>query len=360
MYSSDNLFLISTPLQLINALEAKMHFQISNDSSVVIVNAYSTNLAPIKVLLANYEWREIYFIEDSVENQKKHEDNLKKKNPILGLKKVFQSSSKFNKLIKQFSVVDALFIGYYLGLENIHFANSVKYRRLILLDDGIATLEVNRRRKANISFTKTWNVEYLFRVLFKKLVLRYKLEHPHSVIFFTSYKIDPSPRDLVEKNEYSEIRRMTKAKESSEEVLFLGQPLSEEMPKILTEDTYLRYLDWIVKYIRPHKMIYIPHRDEDKVKLSRLQKLFNVEIRFIHMPFELYLMQQKKLPKCIVGVITSAIPNCKSIFGDSVDIIAIRIHSKDVINKALLTTVEETYSYFELISDEKLQVISVE
>lgn len=355
-----NLFLITTPSQLINVLEAKEHFQVGHDSSVAIVNAYSTNLEPIKRLLNKTEWREIYFIEDDVESQKKHEENLKKRNPFLSLVKVFQTSSKFRKLIRQFAVVDSLFIGYYLGLENIHFANSVSYQRLILLDDGIATLEVNRRRKTNTSFLKAWNIEFLGRVLFKKLFLGYKLKHPHSVTFFTAYKIEPSPRDFVEVNDYKGIRKRAGQKQLTDEVIFLGQPLSEEMPKILTEEIYLWYMDWVVRYFKPHNIVYIPHRDEDKTKLSRLRNLFGLEIRNTDMPFELYLIKQDRLPYCVVGVITSAIPNCKAIFGESLEIVSVRIRDEHVINKSLLTTIQGTYEYFSSIADEKLKVISVE
>lgn len=354
-----NIFLLSTPSQLINVIEAKKYFSISADSSVAIINAYSTNLILMKELLKQEEWREIIFIEDNAERQKEHEQNLKRGNYLHAIKRVFQQTAKLNKLIEKYSEVKNLFVGYYLSLENIHIVNTVRYEKLILLDDGIATLDVNRRRKNNISFFNAWNIEFLGRVLFKKFILRYKLKHPKSAVFFTSYKIETGPNDSLVKNEYNEIMRLVGSKETSDEVYFLGQPLSEEMPKIVTEEVYFKYIEFVVEKFKLQKMVYIPHRDEDRTKLERLSKTFNISILFNDIPFELFLLKQPKLPRYLVGLITSAIPNCKAIFGDALNILAIRINRSHVINKALIPTVEETYAYFATLEDEKFRIISI-
>lgn len=352
-----NLFLLSTPLQLINVIEAKKHFRISNDSSVAIFFAYSANLTTISKILDKTEWREIYFIEDDVESQKKHEDSLKAGNFLAAIKKVKENHVKIKKLINQFQVVNNLFVGYYLGLENIHFVNSVKYERLILLDDGIATLEINRRRKNDISFLNAWTMEFLAKVLFKKFILGYRIWHPRSVIFFTVYNIVTAPKDYLEKHNYSEIRRLVGKKEKNEEIYLLGQPLSEIKPEILTEETYFNYIAQINERFKPNEVIYIPHRDEDRSKLDRLRKSFNLTIKVLDIPIELFLLQQPKLPKYLIGFITSAIPNCKEIFGESLQLYAIHINSSEIISKSMLPLVEDTYAYFDKISDANFKMI---
>lgn len=357
---STNLFLLSTPSQLINTVEAKLHFNITNESSVVIFNAYSTNLLPIKSILDRSEWREVYFIDDDFESQKRHEENLKGGiNFISSIKRVRENFKKLQALVKQFLVVENLFVGYYLGLENIHFINSIHYKRLILLDDGIATLEINRRRLKRTSFFNTWNIEFFGRTLFKYFILGYKLSHPKSATFFTAYNITPSANDFIIKNTYTAIKRLSLNKIRGEKIYFLGQPLSEEMPKILSEEVYFKYFEYVVHRFGAHNLVYIPHRDEDKLKLERLGKRFGVVIEFINVPFELFLLKQSELPNFIVGIITSAIPNCKEMFGDSFEIIALRINNQDIINKSMVTTVEDTYSYFETLVGSKFKIVSI-
>jgi hypothetical protein len=354
-----NIFLLTTPSQLINVIEAKRHFNISANSSVAIINAYSTNLIQMKELLKQVEWSEIIFMEDDAERQKEHEQHLKNGNRLRAIKRVFQQSAKLKNLIRKYSIVKNLFVGYYLSLENIHIVNKVYYERLILLDDGIATLEVNRRRKNNISFLNAWNIEFLGRVLFKKFILGYKLNHPKSAVFFTSYNIETGPNDSIVNNDYSEIKRLVGHRETSNEVYFLGQPLSEEMPKIVTEEVYFRYIEFVMEKFKSQKVVYIPHRDEDRSKLERLKNAFNISILFNDIPFEIFLLKQPKLPRYLVGLITSAIPNCKAIFGEALNIQAIRINRSHIINKALITPVEETYVYFETLVDGKFRILSI-
>ena len=354
-----NLFLLSTPMQLINVIEAKKHFGISNDSSVAIFFAYSANLTTINKILDKTEWREIYFIEDDFESQKKHEDSLKAGNYLAAIKKVKENYVKLKRLINQFQVVNNLFVGYYLGLENIHFVNSVKYERLILLDDGIATLEINRRRKDGISFLNAWSVEFLLKLLFKRFVLGYRILHPKSVVFFSSYNLVTAPQDLLEKNNYSSIRGLVGNKERTEEVYLLGQPLSEIKPVILTEETYFKYIGHICERFKSNEVIYFPHRDEDQSKLDRLRDSFDLRVKVLDIPIELYLLQQPTLPSYLIGFITSAIPNCKDIFGEGLKLFAIRINSGLIVSKSMLPLVEDTYEYFEKISDDNFKVINL-
>ncbi len=352
-----NLFLLSTPIQLINVIEAKKRFNISTHSSVAIVSAYADNLITIKKILNKSEWREVYFIDQNVESQKEHEANLKAGNFLTAIKRVKQNFKILQSLIDQFSVVNNLFVGYYLSLENIHFVNSVRYEQLILLDDGIATLEINRRRKNNISFLNAWSIDFLAKVIFKKFILGYRIGHPKSVIFFSSYDIVTAPGDHLEKHNYNEIRRLVGKKEKTEDVYLLGQPLSEIKPEIVSEGTYFNYISRIKEYFSSNEVIYIPHRDEHQSKLDRVRESFGLTIKVLDIPIELYLLQQPKLPKYLVGFITSAIPNCKEIFGEGLELYAIRIKSSQIISKSMLPLVEDTYDYFDKISDDNFKVI---
>ena len=354
-----NLFLISTPLQLINVMEAKVELNIPHQNSVAIFLTYSTNLITLKRIIDSSQWKEMYFIDDDIESLKRHEQNFQDRKIFPVLKKALQNISKIKALINKFQHVDSLIVGYYLGLENLHIINKIHYNKLYLLDDGIATIEVNERRKSNISFLKNQSTEFFLKAWFKKNILGYVLDHPKSVTFFTIYDIQVAPRDKIIKHNYAEVKKLIKGLEKTNEVFFLGQPLSEIHPEIISEENYFGYLHRIKKHFNSQDLIYIPHRDENAEKVERLKELLDIPIRRIDLPVELYLLNQIKKPSVISGFITSALPNCKEIFGDELEIVAVRISGDKIISKTMLSMIDNTYTYFEKIAGSNFRVLSL-
>ncbi|MEO5603137.1 MAG: hypothetical protein ABIR06_19600 [Cyclobacteriaceae bacterium] len=355
-----NLFLISTPLQLINVIEAKRELNIPDEHSVAIFITYSSNLITLKKIINGSQWKEMHFIDDDIESLRKHEKNFKNRKILPVIKKAIANLAKIKSLIRKFKEVDRLIVGYYLGMENLHMMNNIRYKSLYLLDDGIATIEVNERRKNNTSFLKNQSIEFYLKTWFKKYIFGYKLSHPTSVNFFTIYDIAVGPNDSIVKHNYTEVKKLIKGLEKTDEVFFLGQPLSEIHPEIVTEETYLHYLREIKKYFSKSNLVYIPHRDELPDKCSRIEKTLSIPIKRLDLPIELFLLNQIKKPCLLSGFITSALPNCKEIFGDELEIIAFRINPQKVISKTMLVMVENTYAYFEKISNNKFKVISID
>ena len=354
-----NLFLISTPLQLVNVLEAKRELKISDESSVAIFLTYSSNLISIQKIIDRSQWKEIYFIDDDIESLRKHEENFRTRRLWPVLKKAVANYQKIKSLIKQFREVDALVVGYYLGLENLHIMNNIRYNSLYLLDDGIATIEINERRKKNISFLQHQSTEFYLKAWFKKYILGYDIKHPESVTFFTIYDIEVSPRDRLIKHNYREAKKQIKGLEKTNDVFLLGQPLSEIHPEIVSEATYFDYLLQVQEMWPHNSLVYIPHRDEASDKISRIENNLNIKVQRIELPIELFLLNQEKKPSLLAGFITSALPNCKEIFGNELEIVAIRISSDKVVSKPMVSMIENTYTYFEKISDKSFKIISL-
>jgi hypothetical protein len=355
-----HLFLISTPLQLINVIEAKRELNIPDESSVAIFITYSSNLITLKKIIDHRQWKEMHFIDDDVESLKKHEENFQNRNLLPVLKKAVSNLSKINTLIKKFNKVESLVVGYYFGMENLHIMNSIHYNRLYLLDDGIATIEVNARRKNKASFLKNQSLEFYLKTWVKKYLLGYKISHPKSVTFFTIYDMEVSPDDKLLKHTYSEVKTLIKGLEKTDEVFFLGQPLSEIHPEIVSEETYFDYLLKIKTYFNTSNLVYIPHRDELAEKCLRIEKDLRLTLKRIDLPVELFLLNQVRKPAVVSGFITSALPNCKEIFGAEIEIVAFRIQSQKVVSKTMVSTLENTYAYFEKIVSDKFKVVSID
>lgn len=359
MENSVNIFLISTPLQLINSMEAKNHFGIDQSTSILLVNAYASNLETIIKLLNHEDWLSVQFIEDSVSKQQEHEENIKKLRFYPAIKRLFASKSRLDNMIKSVDRINYLFVGYYLSLENLHFINSTRHNHIVLLDDGIATIEINRRRKNRESLFNAWSAEFLAKALMKKILFGYKLNHPNSVTYFSNYSIDVPSYDKLIRNDYNFIRQQIGSKTKLQVVYFLGQPLSEINPKILKEETYLHYIQTILDYLSPLKVIYIPHRDEDKSKINRIREKLRVEILEIRVPFEWFLISAKERPVKVAGMVTSALPNCKSLFRGEIEFLSFKIKEKDYIQSGIMQSILDTYRYFERISDNTFRVIDL-
>ncbi len=355
-----NLFLISTPLQLINVIEAKKELNIPNEKSVAIFATYSSNLVSIKQIINQDEWSETHFIDDDPESLRKHEENFKERRFFPVLKKAIENLRKINALIERYKKVDSLVVGYYLGLENLHFINSISYNNLYLLDDGIATIEINERRKKNLSFLTNQSPEMFLKAWFKKYILGYRIAHPKSLTFFSIYKIDVAPNDRLVLHSYREIKKVLSNLEKTNELYFLGQPLSEIHPAIVAEETYFEYLKRIKLSFNQYALVYIPHRDELDSKVKKIETDLEIKVKRINLPIELYLLSEVKRPSVLAGFITSALPNCKEIFGDELEIVAIRIDRDKIISRTMVALVDGTYAYFEKIVDSRFKIQSFE
>lgn len=359
MNNSRNIFLISTPLQLINAIEARHHFNLANSDSIIIINAYAANLTSIQNLLNIEDWASIIYVESSAEQQREHESNLKSYKLYPVIKKLIASKKKLNSIISSVGKIRCLFVGYYLSLENLHFINSTSHEQIVLLDDGIATIEINRRRKYRQSLYNAWSLEFLVKALMKRILFGYKLYHPDRVTYFSIYKIDVPQSDKLICNNYVFIRQQIGLKSQSEIAYLLGQPLSEINPKIIKEEKYLYYVERILAHLKPLKVIYIPHRDEDKSKVSRMVNRLGVEVLEIQVPFEWFLIHSIERPSKIAGLVTSALPNCKSLFGGEIEIISFKMNDKDYISSGLTKSIIDTYKYFESASDDNFHVLEL-
>jgi len=357
--NNQSVFLISTPLQLMNAMEARKYFNLSASVSKIIIMAYAANLEMIKKLLIEEEWASIHYLEESVERQKKHESNLNWTRLVFAFNELLERRKKLGDLVNRIGDIQYLFVGYYLSLENLHFINSTTHKEIVLLDDGIATLEINRRRTQKISVLDAWSFEFLFKALLKRIVFGYRLIHPKSVTYFTIYDLNIPPFDKIIVNDYSTVRKLMGNKSEANKVYFLGQPLSEIKPYIVKEERYIEYIVQVIKYFKPLKVIYIPHKDESVLKINRLKDQIGIEVQKIDVPFEWYLINVGHKPDKIAGLVTSALPNCKVLFGSEIEIISFRIKKDELIKSGITNSILDTYDYFEKLSDTNFKIVDL-
>ena len=120
---NNNLFLITSPLQLINAIEAKSHFKLTSNILVVIFTEHqSKNKNQISRLINEDEWDHVIRFDQRLKNTKT----------------TFLRQIKLVKLLQKKSY-NMLFCGDFSSINKMIIAN-VKKKKVYLMDDGAVTI----------------------------------------------------------------------------------------------------------------------------------------------------------------------------------------------------------------------------
>ena len=180
-----NLFIARSPLQLLNAIEAKEHFHTAHSILLLIYDSNSVNSVQMESLSTLSSFNEVI-----------HFDNAR--------------SSKLLKLAHQYRLIkrlqtsdyDYVFSGDYGTINQIVVAN-LHLNTLYLLDDGTMTL-VTHKTKLNPNHPIKWNKKFK--------LLRYKLfglktKHIHTVHLFTGFTLQPHASEKIVINNYNFLKK---------------------------------------------------------------------------------------------------------------------------------------------------------
>ena len=127
----NNLFILRSPLQIINAIEAIEQFKLKNNILVLIFNSLDTNTRQINELVSLHKWEQIIRLEDRSKS------------------KLFRYV-KLVKELKKYSF-NYLYFGNLGTIQKILIAN-LKQDNVYLLDDGTSTIMYYN----NIKISKSW------------------------------------------------------------------------------------------------------------------------------------------------------------------------------------------------------------
>ena len=137
-----NTFLVLTPLQLINALEAK-EFLGTKDNTLVVLRHTSLGypVSMFKRLIEEGDWDRIYFLSTY------DDESFTRVNIPYWTYLCYRQRQRLDKLAASLGATQGLFIGQYHEPIARHFSNVLPYETLYLIDDGTSTLETNDERK---------------------------------------------------------------------------------------------------------------------------------------------------------------------------------------------------------------------
>jgi hypothetical protein len=273
-----NLFIVRSPLQLINSLEAIEYFQLTQNILVLIYNNTTNTNTQMDNLISLYKWKTIIKVNEKQKRSK------------------YLEYIKFVKFLKQESY-HYLFFSNLGSIHKLILAN-IKRKRTIYLDDGVETIT----RYNTIFKPQKLNQFKLRQIRFLLAGLKIKIDE--KIDLFTYFDLKPLKNSQIIKNTLSNFqKKYLKESQKDENIYFIGQPLVKT--NLLKEDDYFYYLEHILS-IYSQKIIYIPHRTEIISKRLHSYISEKFEIRDINMPIELYFLQNAIYPNHIISFMTTA------------------------------------------------------
>ena len=306
--SPKNLYIVSTPLQLLSAIEAQKHFQTQNNVLVILFFLIrdGRNINQMFKLVKHFPYSKLMTFQNS------------KRVNLYSFTNYLKELSKYK--------YEYLFFGYSTPLYRRMVANC-SYKKLFFLDDGVHTITTHEQvfneeneelRKSFSPFPKYKTPKHLFRY-YLYAILGYKMDSElEDLNFFTLFDLKSYKNEQIIQHDLSYIRELFFKKSIDDNrVYILGQPLTRAIAMPVNQ--YIHYLKSIFNYYKDREIYYIPHRVEpiSEELIELVSEYQNVKLVKLEESIEFYFMNNNLYPTDVASFITSALFNLKKIYPKS-------------------------------------------
>ena len=321
-----NLFLVQTPFQLFNAVEAKNRFHLNDKNILIIIDKGNKKNYDQMQMILDYdkEWFDVIKIDFFSKIQKLLY-------PIL----IQNIITKFNNY-----EINNIYVALYRNIA-AHIINSVEYKNIIIYDDGnniFKTIDfINKSQKKSFSF---------FRKI-ASVISRRKTEvgFLYDCKIFTLFDISSfkSLKNEIIQNDFSYFKSKIKNLKKEEDVFFIG---SRMIDNGISREVFESSLEKVVEFYSEinTSVLYVPHRYEDIEYLESLSKNLN----FILTPFssiiEFEFIMKGIDPSEVATFRSTAVDTLKIIYSPEVRIFKIGL---DKIEKTKEEEFRLVYGNFE-------------
>lgn len=286
MENKKNLFVINSPLQLLNSIEAIYKFELKNIIIVAIYNRSIKNIEQIEAQLGKINCDEIVRF------------NPLKEGKLKGYVKLIRYLKKYS--------YEYIFLG---ELEDFRFraiVANLNKTNLFLVDEGSATVALYEStiKKDRINRFKFKSLKFIFNGL--------KINIKDNINFFTYYDFNPLKKGLVIKNNLEYLKKdfIKNELDYEDTLFFLGQPLH-----IFSDNKeFKNSLKRVIKKNKNKNIVSIPHR-EDKETIEIIKDIDNrINILELNQPIEKYFLQLGIYPKYLILYSFTALTTLKILF----------------------------------------------
>lgn len=326
-----SVLIVETPLQLLNAVEAKNSLDLGECVLVLLVSK-SFPQSTFDPLVRIGAWTRVEILRlqhkfEPVDLRWLGRSVSLRLNEYAKESKQFLNRLKFDRLSKKLGRVDNLVLGNLLQGYMQHFANRVRAKRIVLLDDGTDTLRVCASRNVVERGPASGRVTFLRRTkdYMRKAFVDWDLTRIRSLTFFTSYDLTLPAEDSAVGNRYAFWRQRLKSVAREDVVYFLGQPLVED--GYLTLNAYLNALAKVIAHYQGERFLYLTHRREADTKLAAVRAM-GISVESFDLPIELQMLNVST-PRELSSFFSSALDNCRIIWGESLKVTAFRLSESE-------------------------------
>ncbi|CAA6819447.1 MAG: Unknown protein [uncultured Sulfurovum sp.] len=310
-----NVFIVSSPLQVMNAIEAVEHFKTQNNILLVLHTGDKKHLNQMKKMFNFSDWDDIEYI-------------------LLPLKivdkivfaKTINDALAFMKKKK----IEKLFVGEFRSDHVNHIVNSLETQAVYLLDDGLAQLNYNEEVSQESVQVKVRRA--IYRLLFYKLkTIKYT--------FFTIFQIK---NEKIIPNKYNFFRKQISNKKIENVTFFIGQPLVEL--GIMSQENYKNELIKIMNFYKEKEFIYISHRREKIANVQELSLALNFTYKVFDTLIELEMINATIVPSSFATFYSTAIVTLPR-FIPKAEYTVFK-SQEAMINKNFIVNISNTYKEF--------------
>ena len=281
------LYVISSPLQLINAIEARERFTHDGKDVLIYIYRKQTDIDQVSGIL-DESWAEIRYFGLSTFTRLFY--------PLI-LRRILKEGG-----------IKRVYLGYPYNIR-AHIANTCHVETW-LLDDGTFTLWLNDELGKPDS--TLWNKPSISDVLLGRKV---DLSYLRQMSFFSTYGIQPPQGQGLIHNDFRGLKNKITEKPINEEVLFIGTPVEGKMLRSL--EVFLATMRQVKAFYGNRKVFYALHRHEETAaRTEQLEPLGISPIRF-ETPLEVACYQNSTAPFEIASFTSSALSNLHDIYGFS-------------------------------------------
>jgi hypothetical protein len=303
--SKNALIIVESPLQLLCAHEAISYFKVNSRFYIRLSNNEVNNLQ-MKSIVKDLNIDNVEYLE-------------------LAPKKDFKTLLKMFKylIILKLKKYDYYILGDYLSGFIKQFIKISSQKKIILLDDGVASFKIQRELKK------------------KSLPLT----------LYTMFNIEKFDNQQIYINKFVTLKNKYNNKNQSDDIFIGGKLVDLD---IVSMNTYIKVIKHALTNSNGNKILYFPHRGTSKEVINEIVSIENIEVIYPDTTVELYLLKKGINPKNIYSILSTALFTLSTIY-DNVNVIAY----KPIFNKNdREDDIEKLYLIMEDIKN-SIQIVSL-
>ncbi|WP_294590975.1 hypothetical protein [uncultured Bacteroides sp.] len=290
------LFILTSPFQILNAIEAYYYYNIDNAKYLFVTD--NVSMSRDQMIELAHEFAIKYEI---IENT-----NLRLGN-IYSLFYLIKHLIFSREIFKY----NYTFLGDALENQlNIWCSLRTCYGgKIIYLDDGSTSLNL---------LNNGVRLRGFFKLLYNIVCSAMKIEKYH---MFTSYYRNPTDKFKVVSNNFSIMSKYMGNYQVDDCIYIVGTAVDEFCGYIgIDINLYLVKLDALfseLKRTSSERIVYVPHRRDNNKEVIKLCSKNRIDYEHLDVAIEIFFCKHKKCPKKIYGFGSSALHNLKMLFPKS-------------------------------------------